>query len=66
MHNARVSRIRITEHPLQIHLLFAVRAHLLLSNDTPSPYAELVEPGAGIKAQHCTVGAESKPSVADE
>lgn len=50
-------RIRVTEHPLQIHLLFAVRAHLLLSDDTPSSYAELVEPGYGVKARHCSMWA---------
>lgn len=49
-------RIRVTEHPLQIHLLFAVWAHLLLSNDAPASYAELVEPGFGVKAQHGRTG----------
>lgn len=44
-------RIRVTEHPLQIHLLFAVRTHLLLPDDTPSSYAEFMEPGFGVKAQ---------------
>lgn len=45
-------RIRVAEHPLQIHLLFAVRTHLLLSDDTPSSYAELMESGCGVKARH--------------
>lgn len=37
-------KIRVAEHPLQIHLLFAVRAHLLLPDNAPSSYAELVKP----------------------
>lgn len=45
-------RIRVTKHSLQIHLLFAVWAHLLLPNDAPASYAELVEPWFGVKAQH--------------
>lgn len=38
-------RIRITEHPLEIHLLFAVWTRLLLPNNAPAPDAELVKPG---------------------
>lgn len=49
--NSIKKRIRVAKHPLQIHLLFAVRAHLLLSDDAPSSYAELMEPGFGVKAQ---------------
>lgn len=48
----RSKRIRVTKHSLQVHLLFAVWTHLLLSNDAPASYAELVEPGFGVKAQH--------------
>lgn len=44
-----VKRIRVTKHSLQIHLLFAVRAHLLLTNDAPASYAELVESWFGVK-----------------
>lgn len=33
----------VTEHSLQVHLLFTVRACLLLSHDAPSSYAELME-----------------------
>jgi len=36
-------RIRIAEHPLEIHLLFAVWTSLLLSHYTPTMNAELVE-----------------------
>lgn len=38
-------RIRITEHPLEIHLLFAVWTRLLLPDNAPAPDAELVKPG---------------------
>lgn len=55
--NYRIKRIRVTEHPLQIHLLFAVRAHLLLPDDAPSSYAELMEPGCGVKARHSSMRA---------
>lgn len=43
-------RIRVTEHSFQVHLLFAVRAHLLLSHNAPSSYAEFMEPGYEVKA----------------
>lgn len=33
----------IAEQPLQIDLFFAVRTRLLLSNDTPTAYAKLME-----------------------
>lgn len=52
----RSKRIRVTKHSLQVHLLFAVWTHLLLSNDAPASYAELVEPGFGVKAQHERTG----------
>lgn len=38
-------RIRITEHPLEIHLLFAVWTRLLLPDNAPAPDAELMKPG---------------------
>ena len=41
----RGERIRVTEHPLEIHLLFAVRTRLLLPDDAPATDAELVKPG---------------------
>lgn len=41
----RGERIRVTEHPLEIHLLFAVGTRLLLPDDAPAPDAELVKPG---------------------
>lgn len=50
-------RIRVTKHSLQVHLLFAVRAHLFLSHNAPSSYAELVEPGFGVKAWYSSKGA---------
>lgn len=37
-------RIRITEHPLEIHLLFAVWTRLLLPDNAPAPDAELMKP----------------------
>lgn len=36
-------RIRVAEHPLEIHLLFAVGTCLLLSHNAPAADAELVE-----------------------
>lgn len=36
----------VTEHPLEIHLLFAIWTRLLLPHDAPTPDAELVEAGA--------------------
>ena len=38
---------RVGEHPLQVDLLVAVRARLLLAHDAPAANAELVEPKAG-------------------
>lgn len=51
-------RIRVTEHSFQVHLLFAVWAHLLLSHNAPSSYAELMEPGFEVKA--CTAVSEQQ------
>lgn len=36
-------RIRVTEHPLEVYLLFAVGTRLLLSHNAPAADAELVE-----------------------
>lgn len=41
----RGERIRVTEHPLEIHLLFAVGTRLLLPDDAPAADAELVKAG---------------------
>lgn len=38
-----MKRIRITEHPLEINLLFTVRTRLLLTNYTPATDAKFVE-----------------------
>lgn len=42
--STRTRRIRIAEHPLQVHLLLAVGTGLLLSHDAPASDTELVEP----------------------
>lgn len=39
----QIKRIRIAEHPFQVHLLFAVWTGLLLADYTPTTNAELVE-----------------------
>lgn len=39
----RTVRIRVAEHPLEIHLLFAVGTRLLLSHNAPAANAELME-----------------------
>lgn len=36
-------RIRVTYHPLQINLLFAIRASLLFPNDAPASNAEFMK-----------------------
>lgn len=39
----RTQRIRIAEHPLQVHLLLAVWTRLFLSHDAPASDTELME-----------------------
>ena len=46
---ANNERIRVAEHPLQVHLLFTVRTSLLLSHNAPASYAELMESEEQIK-----------------
>ena len=46
---ANNQRIRIAEHPLQVHLLFTVWASLLLSHNAPASYAELMESEEWVK-----------------
>ena len=38
-----MKRIRVVDHPLQIDLLFAVRARLLFTNNTPTSDAEFMK-----------------------
>ena len=47
------TRIRVLEHDLEVNLLLAVRAGLLLANNAPSTDAKLMEAGTHtVKAQH--------------
>lgn len=49
-------RIRITEHPLQVHLFFAVWACLFLTHNAPASYAELMKSGRKtVKAKHAAM-----------
>lgn len=43
--NGERGRIRIAEHPLEVHFLLAVRAGLFLPHNAPAPDAELVKAG---------------------
>ena len=55
--NVTEARIRVTEHPLEVHLLLAVRTGLFLSDDAPSSYAELMKTeGRGLR--HKTKGSQ--------
>ena len=50
-----VMRIRVLEHDLEVNLLLAIRASLLLTNNAPSADAKLMKARRHtVKAQHNT------------
>lgn len=55
-------RIRVAEHPLQVHLLLAVGAGLLLTHNAPAAYAELVESGEGGRVKETAAGSGIAPT----